>query len=80
MLKWVLTFVDSKGLRVMAHNNDGRNTLLEKKDVYRLLKSMYKNNALDNVKLIFGDKPKFKAVQTTCYYHTGESCRTVFPN
>jgi len=80
MLRYVLTFVDSKGLRVMAHTNDGRHTFLEKKDVYHWLKLMYRNNSLDTIRSIFGDKPKFKATQTACYSATFESCRTVFEN
>lgn len=80
MLRYVLTFVNSKGLRVMAHDNDGRSTFLEKKDVYHYLRLLYKNNNIDKIRSIFGDKPKFKATQTACYSATFESCRTVFEN
>ena len=78
-LRWVLTFINKDNLRVMAHNNDGRHTFPDKQAVYAWLKLMYKNNNLDTITSIFGNKPKFKAVQTACYDNF-ESCRTVFKN
>jgi hypothetical protein len=76
--KFYLTFVNSQGLRILAHTNDGRLSFFSKKEGFDWLKLMYKNTSIDTIRSVFGDKPKFKVLPAN-FRSNGEACQTVFP-
>lgn len=76
-LKFALTFVDSQGLRVLAHANDGRNTWKTKKEGETYLNNMLKNNSKETLESIFGENPQFEVREVVCYSN-GEVTQAVF--
>jgi hypothetical protein len=76
-LKFALTFVDSQGLRVLAHANDGRRTWKTKKEGETHLTNMLKNNDKETLESIFGENPQFEVREVVCYSN-GEVTQAVF--
>lgn len=76
-LKFALTFVNSQGLRVLAHANDGRMTWKTKKEGEAYLNNMLKNNSKETLESIFGENPKFEVREVVCYSN-GEVTQAVF--
>ena len=76
-IKFALTFINSEGLRVLAHQNDGRMTWNTKKQGDKYLESMLKNNSEDTIKSIFGENPQFQVKEVVCYSN-GEVTQAVF--
>jgi len=76
-IKFALTFINSEGLRVLAHQNDGRMTWKTKKEGEIHLNNMITNNSKDTIKSIFGENPKFEVKEVVCYSN-GEVIQAVF--
>ena len=76
-IKFALTFINSEGLRVLVHQNDGRMTWKKKKEGDKYLESILKNNSEDTIKSIFGENPQFEVKEVVCYSN-GEVTQAVF--
>lgn len=79
MIRYALTFINSEGVRILAHENNGRNTWLTKEEGEYWLSQLFKTNPVERITSVFGENPKFEIRQVICRQN-GEVTQTVFEN